>query len=161
MTFMLSMISVYNDTYSVIIAAGMTLFLSIGITLVAMQTRYDFTNCWFVAVCLVFALFGYGFASLACYRYMEYMQVVYGGIGALLMSIFLAIDTQLVLGKNKFRFSAEDYINACKFFWDNFLQFNLNNSFSLLLFQLYNCIWIYVTCFYTYYACLVRNKRRT
>lgn len=34
------------------------------------------------------------------------------GLGACLMAVFLAIDTQLLMGNKKYKFNEEDYINA-------------------------------------------------
>lgn len=40
------------------------------------------------------------------------MQAVYGGLGACLMAIFLAVDTQMLMGNKRLKFSEEDYVNA-------------------------------------------------
>jgi protein lifeguard len=41
-----------------------------------------------------------------------FFLAVYGGFGAILMAIFLAIDTQMLLGNKRLAFSPEDYVNA-------------------------------------------------
>ncbi len=53
------------------------------------------------------------------------MQAVYGGLGALLMALFLAIDTQLLLGSKRYSFNPEDYVNAA-------LQLYLDISYMFL-----------------------------
>ncbi len=106
------MISAYHRTESVLIAIAVTFFVVLGVTLFAMQTKFDFTNCWMVALCLSIALIAVSIAIGVSYRYSLVMQAVYGGIGAVIMAIFLAIDTQLLMGKGKYRFNPEDYINA-------------------------------------------------
>ena len=94
-------------------AIGCTFLITLGVTLFATQTQFDFTaNCWLVAICLMFALLGFGICAGIAWRYNSIMQAVYGGIGALLMALFLAIDTQLVIGNKKYAFSPEDYVNA-------------------------------------------------
>ena len=111
MTYMLSMVSAYHDIQAVAIAAGITLLISVGVTIFAMQTKFDFTkNCMLVAVCLCFALIGFGIACIFVRN--NIMQAVYGGLGACVMALFLAIDTQLILGNKKFSFNPEDYITA-------------------------------------------------
>jgi len=115
MTYMLGMISSYHEVQAVLIAIGITFFISVGVTLFAMQTKYDFTNCWMVMLFLVLALFGFGIcvAITAPYGHYYVMQAVYGGLGAVLMALFLAIDTQMIMGgKRKYQFSQEDYVFA-------------------------------------------------
>lgn len=111
MTYMMSMISAYHDTEIVFIAIGITLFLTLSITLFSMQTKYDFTqNCWFFLVVMSYTVLGFG---IACIIYRDYiMQAVYGGLGALLMSVFLAFDTQSLIGNKRFKFNPEDYFDA-------------------------------------------------
>ena len=113
LTYMLGMISAFHTTQAVLIAIGITLFISIGITLFSIQTKFDFTqNCWLVAICLTFALIGFGISCGIAYRYISVLQAVYGGIGAIIMSIFLGIDTQMLMGDKRFKYSPEDYVNA-------------------------------------------------
>lgn len=105
------MISAYHDVDAVLIAIGITLLITVGVTIFAMQTKYDFTqNCMLVAVCLCLALIGFGIACIFVRN--NIMQAVYGGLGALLMALFLAIDTQLILGNKRFAFNPEDYVLA-------------------------------------------------
>ena len=108
------MISAYHDIEAVFIALGITLFISIGVTLFSIQTKYDFTNCWMVLLCLCLALIGFGISCGIMYAVYPtaIIQAVYGGLGACLMAIFLAIDTQLIIGNKRFQYSAEDYVNA-------------------------------------------------
>ena len=42
MTLMLGMISAYHTIQGVLIAAGVTLFVVVGVSLVAIQTKFDF-----------------------------------------------------------------------------------------------------------------------
>jgi protein lifeguard len=117
MSYMLGMISSYHDVTSVLIAVGITLVVVIGVTLVSIQTKYDFTNCWLLMICLSFAFLGFGIACAVASAFsgpQSYiLQAVYGGVGAVLMSMFLAIDTQMLIGgKRKLQFSPEDYIFA-------------------------------------------------
>ncbi len=43
-------------------------------------------------------------------RINEFLQSI--GLGAILMAMFLAIDTQMLMGNKRNKFDAEDYINA-------------------------------------------------
>jgi hypothetical protein len=114
---LLAVVSAFHQIQLVAVAVGITLFISAGVTLFAIQTRFDFTSkCWLVVLMLVLALFGFGIAMsiTAAFSRTSFpiLQAVYGGIGALLMAIFLAIDTQMLMGNKRFKYSEEDYVNA-------------------------------------------------
>lgn len=111
---MLSMISAYHGINDVLVAIGVTLFITIGVTLFACQTKYDFTNCWMILLCLCLAFVGFGISCGVMYAFNHngVLQAVYGGLGAILMALFLAIDTQLIIGKRRFQYNPEDYVNA-------------------------------------------------
>ncbi len=107
------MISAYHEIEAVLLAIGITLFITIGVTLFAMQTKFDFTqNCWLLAIMLLLSLIGMGIGIAICVRYNIVLQGVFGGIGAIIMALFLAFDTQLIIGNKRFRYDAEDYVNA-------------------------------------------------
>ena len=113
MTFMLGMISAYYSTISVLFAIGIAIWVVSGLTIFAIQTKFDFTNWWMVLLCFILSLVVSGISIGLAYRYNVVLQGVYGAIGAILMSLFLAIDTQLLMGrKGSLAFSPEDYINA-------------------------------------------------
>lgn len=114
-SYLLGMISAFHDLDAVLMAAGCTLFLSVGVTIFASQTKIDFTRgCMWVAILLSLALFAFGICiSITAIWYQSHiLQAVYGGLGAALMSLFLAIDTQLIMGNHRNKYSEEDYINA-------------------------------------------------
>ena len=59
-----------------------------------------------IVVLLVWILFSWFFAFFAA------STVAYGLIGATICTIFLAIDTQMILGGKKYEYSEEDYVFA-------------------------------------------------
>ena len=85
-------------------------------TLFAIQTKFDFTSsaCMLVIVCLSLAFIGFGLACLivSLFTRIPVLQAVYGGLGALLMAVFLAVDTQMIMGGRNLQYSEEDYVNA-------------------------------------------------
>jgi FtsH-binding integral membrane protein len=110
---MLGMISAFHSISAVLIAVGITFFISLGVTLFACQTKFDFTSsCWLLIVMLVMSLVLMGISIALCFAFNVVLQGVYGGLGAVLMALFLAIDTQLIIGNKRFRYEAEDYVNA-------------------------------------------------
>jgi FtsH-binding integral membrane protein len=93
-----------------------TLVITIGVTIFAIQTKFDFTSsgCVLFICCISLAFIGFGFACLivSLFTRIPVLQAVYGGLGALLMAIFLAFDTQMIMGGRRMQFSEEDYVNA-------------------------------------------------
>ena len=116
-TYMLSMISAYHSVQAVFIAIGVTLIITIGVSIFAMQTKFDFTGsiCMMMVVCLSFAFLGFGISLLIVGLFVKsigILQAVYGGLGAMLMAVFLAIDTQMLIGNKRLKYSEEDYVDA-------------------------------------------------
>eukprot|EP00922_Rhytidocystis_sp_ex-Travisia-forbesii_P008705 GHVS01012742.1.p1 GENE.GHVS01012742.1~~GHVS01012742.1.p1 ORF type:complete len:335 (-),score=37.10 GHVS01012742.1:648-1652(-) len=92
------------------IAAGITAVVCIGLTIFAMQTKWDFTGCSvfiFVAI-LVLIIFG----IIAMIVRSKIMNIVYASLGALLFSFVLVYDTQQVVGgkHRKYQYSLDDYV---------------------------------------------------
>jgi len=97
---------------SIIIAAGITLGLVIFLTIFAFQTKIDFTACRGVMFCilLVFTICG---LIMIFIPYNRILEIVYAGIGAIIFSVYLIIDTQLMMGgQHKFSISPEEYVFA-------------------------------------------------
>eukprot|EP00922_Rhytidocystis_sp_ex-Travisia-forbesii_P015180 GHVS01022666.1.p1 GENE.GHVS01022666.1~~GHVS01022666.1.p1 ORF type:complete len:299 (+),score=41.08 GHVS01022666.1:489-1385(+) len=92
------------------IAAGITAVVCLGLTIFAIQTRWDFTGCSvfvFVAL-LVLIVFGIICAIMRTHI----MDIVYSSLGALLFSFILVYDTQQVVGgkHRKYQYSLDDYV---------------------------------------------------
>jgi FtsH-binding integral membrane protein len=98
---------------SVLLALATVTGVTLGLTLFAIQTKYDFTG-WgpylFVAI-LVLMIFGF---IIAFFPGNAVATKVYCGIGALIFSLYLVYDTQLIVGgeKRKYQFSIDDYAVA-------------------------------------------------
>jgi FtsH-binding integral membrane protein len=110
---LLGVISAQYDVEVVILAIGSTALITIGLTLFAFQTKWDFTrlNGSLFAILLVFMLFGIFMGALRAY--FPVVRMVYAGIGVLIFSLYLVHDTQLMMGgKHKYALSPEEYIFA-------------------------------------------------
>lgn len=110
MSYMVGMIASFHDTDSVIMAVGITAVVCFTVVIFSLQTKYDFTSCYGVLfVCLiVLILFG-----LLCICIQDkILHIVYGGLGALLFTCFLAVDTQMLLGNKELALSPEEYVFA-------------------------------------------------
>ncbi|KAH3685894.1 hypothetical protein WICPIJ_003132 [Wickerhamomyces pijperi] len=95
------------DTMIVLEAMIITLVIFIGLSLFAFQTKYDFTS-WVSALNgVLFAMIGVSFIWLFI-QPSNLMELVYSGVGALLFSVYIVVDTQLIMRK----FNVEDEIPA-------------------------------------------------
>ncbi|XP_038653829.1 protein lifeguard 1 isoform X2 [Scyliorhinus canicula] len=108
---LLGAVSVVYGADAVMWAVGATIFVSVGLTLFSLQTKWDFTTgsgILFVAL-LVLMAFGILCAIIRSF----WLHIVYASLGTLLFSIYLVIDTQLMLGgKHRYSLSPEEYIFA-------------------------------------------------
>ncbi|CAF5046342.1 unnamed protein product, partial [Rotaria sp. Silwood1] len=106
MGYMMGMISAYYKIESILIAIGITAFVCLGVTLFSFQTKYDFTSCFGVLFVISLALLGFGI--VCAFTYSRILYTVYAGLGA----VFLAVDTQLIMGGKRHEIGAEDHIFA-------------------------------------------------
>ncbi|XP_068611981.1 glutamate receptor, ionotropic, N-methyl D-aspartate-associated protein 1b (glutamate binding) [Brachionichthys hirsutus] len=110
LSYMVGMIASFHDTESVVMAVGITAVVCFSVVLFSLQTKYDFTSCYGVLfVCLiVLILFGF----LCIFIHDRILHIVYAGLGAMLFTCFLAVDTQLLLGNKEMALSPEEYVFA-------------------------------------------------
>uniref|UniRef100_A0A182Q3F2 Uncharacterized protein n=1 Tax=Anopheles farauti TaxID=69004 RepID=A0A182Q3F2_9DIPT len=110
-SFLVSMIAASYNSDEVMLAFGITAAVCLGLTLFAFQTKWDFTmlgGILFAAV-LVFFLFG----LISMFFPGKTTQIVYSSIGALLFSVYLIYDTQMMMGgHHKQSISPEEYVFA-------------------------------------------------
>ncbi|CAG9859562.1 unnamed protein product [Phyllotreta striolata] len=108
--FVATLVSFY-EVKAVLIAAGFTTAVCLGLCLFAFQTKWDFTMCGGFLFCslLVFLLFGF-----SCIWLMDDVAyLVYASIGALLFSLYLVYDIQVMMGGgHRYSLSPEEYIFA-------------------------------------------------
>ncbi|XP_035527135.1 protein lifeguard 1 [Morone saxatilis] len=110
LSYMVGTVASFHDTNVVIITMGATLAISLAIIIFSAQTRYDFTICYGILLILLVDLLMFGFFSTFYYSYMA--DIAYGCLGALLYSLFLMIDCQMLMGTSRYSLDPEDYINA-------------------------------------------------
>lgn len=108
------MLGLATSTYSaneVLLAVGICAIVVLGLTIFALQTKIDFTMCngilFVLLLCLMlFGIFGVIFKS-------NITMVVYASLGAVIFSIYIVVDTQLMLGgKHKYSLDPEEYVFA-------------------------------------------------
>lgn len=113
LTYMAGMVSSFYNTLSVVVAMGITAAVSLAISIFACQTKWDFTKCGGILMAGSIALFVFGIVCIIWYATFgpnRILHCVYGGVAALLFSMFLAYDTQMLIGGRKYELSPEDHI---------------------------------------------------
>ncbi|ELK17217.1 Transmembrane BAX inhibitor motif-containing protein 1 [Pteropus alecto] len=102
------------QTKAVIIAMIITAVVSISVTVFCFQTKVDFTSCTglFCVLGIVMMVTGIVTAIVLSFKYIYWLHMVYAALGAICFTLFLAYDTQLVLGNRKHTISPEDYITG-------------------------------------------------
>ena len=84
------------DSRIVLEALFLTLGIFLGLTAFACQTKYDFTSWMPYLFGGLWGLILFGFMA-AFFPYNSTMELIYGGIAALIFSAYILVDTQLVL----------------------------------------------------------------
>ena len=93
------------------IAVGVCAVVCLALTIFALQTKWDFTLCGGIVFVGIIILLIFGIVAICIPS--KVLDLVYASLGALLFSIYLVIDTQLMLGgKHNYAISPEEYIFA-------------------------------------------------
>ncbi|XP_015245018.1 PREDICTED: protein lifeguard 1-like [Cyprinodon variegatus] len=130
---MLGSVAAYFNAEAVMWAVGATAFVTFGISLFAMQSKWDFTpkaGCMWMFACSLLS-----FLMMCAIIRSQYLYIFYAYLGTVLFSFYLLLDTQLILGgkHRKYEISPEEYIYAALS-----LYLDIVNLFLLLL-QIINC----------------------
>ncbi|XP_051516949.1 protein lifeguard 2-like [Myxocyprinus asiaticus] len=114
LSYMTGMLSSYYNTKSVIICLGITALVCLAITILSFQTKMDITSYQGVLLVFCTAMFicGLFLAVILPFGYVPWLQVVYAALGAILFCMFLAFDTQMLMGSKHYTISPEEYIFA-------------------------------------------------
>merc|ERR1719379_1506895 len=103
---------------SVVLCAGITAFIFIGMTVFAWTTKTDFTGAgpYIFAAMLCLMCFGFflGIMSL-CGMNVKWGYMLYNIAGVFLFTFFIVFDTQRIMGElggHKYSFGIDDYVFA-------------------------------------------------
>jgi FtsH-binding integral membrane protein len=98
------------DAQTVVIAAGLTAAIVVGLTLYAIFTKTDFTVCGgILVVCMIALIIG---GIIGIFIRNKWLHLVLSILGVIVFGIYLVFDTQLTIGKNQRKYSIDDYIIA-------------------------------------------------
>lgn len=92
----ISVVTSYYQSRIVVQALILTLGLFVALTLFACQTKYDFTNWMPYLFGALWFLILFGFVSVF-FPYNSTMELIYGGLAALIFSGYILVDTQLIM----------------------------------------------------------------
>jgi len=108
----LGVVGIVYTPESILLAGGVTFGIVLTLTIFAFQTKIDFTACRGVMLCVLMVFFLCGIIMIFI-PYSRIIEIVYGGIGATIFSVYLIIDTQMMMGGNhKYSISPEEYVFA-------------------------------------------------
>ncbi|GFQ91932.1 protein lifeguard 1 [Trichonephila clavata] len=110
MSYMLGTISSFYNTDVVLMAVGICAAVCLAVSVFSFHTKFDFTSCGGILFILVWVLFLFGILTI--FTYNRIMTTIYAGCGALLFVLFLAYDTQMLMGGKKHELSPEEHVFA-------------------------------------------------
>ncbi|XP_046968526.1 protein lifeguard 1-like isoform X1 [Vanessa cardui] len=110
-SFLLGVTSSMYASDAVMMAVGLTAAVCLALTLFAFQTKWDFTVMGGALLCATVVLLIFGIVAIFVPG--KTMTLIYASLGALIFSLYLIYDTQLMMGgKHKFTISPEEYVFA-------------------------------------------------
>uniref|UniRef100_A0A8C4ZB87 Transmembrane BAX inhibitor motif containing 1b n=1 Tax=Gadus morhua TaxID=8049 RepID=A0A8C4ZB87_GADMO len=112
MSYMTGTIASYYDTKAVFLAMGITTIVCLAVTIFCFQTKVDFTSCGGLLCILAVLLMILGVitAVVLSFQYIPWLHMLYAAIGAVIYTLFLAYNTQLLLGNRELALSPEEYV---------------------------------------------------
>jgi len=101
----------YYSTNTLLIASGSTALITLGLTLFAFQTKYDFTGYGPYLLSFLLTIIFMGILSL--FITSQFYNILYSSIGSLLFSFYIVYDTQLIIGgKHKYQYDSDEHVFA-------------------------------------------------
>ena len=108
------------QTVVILIAVGITGIVVIGLTIFAFQTRIDFTVFTGGMLALLLTLLAIGI--IAAIVRVHWLSMLYAALGTLVFSIYIIIDTQLIMGGKTVEISPEEYVLAVLHLYIDIIQ---------------------------------------
>lgn len=112
LSYMTGTISSFYDTKAVFLALGITAVVCIAVTVFCFQTKVDFTKCrgLFCVLGIVTFVTGIITVIVLSFKYIYWLHMLYAALGAIVFTMFLAYDTQLLIGNRKYSIGPDEYI---------------------------------------------------
>ncbi|XP_017276240.1 protein lifeguard 3 [Kryptolebias marmoratus] len=111
-SYMAGAISSYYETKAVFLAMGITAAVCIAVTVFCFQTKVDFTSCggFLCIAAVLLMIIGIVTAIVLSFQYVPWLHMLYAAIGAIVYTLFLVYNTQLLIGNRELAISPEEYI---------------------------------------------------
>ncbi|CAB1457524.1 unnamed protein product [Pleuronectes platessa] len=112
LSYMSGSISSYYETKAVLLAMGITALVCIAVTIFCFQTKVDFTSCGGLlsVAAVLLMIIGIVTAVVLSFQYVPWLHMLYAAIGAVVYTLFLVYNTQLLIGNRELAISPEEYI---------------------------------------------------
>uniref|UniRef100_A0A672G3U8 Protein lifeguard 2 n=1 Tax=Salarias fasciatus TaxID=181472 RepID=A0A672G3U8_SALFA len=106
--------SSFYNTKSVMLCLGITAVVCLSVTVFSFQSKVDVTSCQGVlfSLCMAMLLCAITLSIVVPFGYVPWLHAIYAVLGAILFTLFLAFDTQLLLGNKRYTISPEEYVFA-------------------------------------------------
>ncbi|XP_043107573.1 fas apoptotic inhibitory molecule 2b [Puntigrus tetrazona] len=114
MACMLGFISSFYNTKSVVLCIGITATVCLCVTIFSFQSKIDITSFQglLFILCMVMFFCAMVMGFVVPFGYVPWLHAVYASVGAVVFTMFLAFDTQLLIGNKQYAMSPEEYIFA-------------------------------------------------
>uniref|UniRef100_A0A3P9IX34 Transmembrane BAX inhibitor motif containing 1b n=1 Tax=Oryzias latipes TaxID=8090 RepID=A0A3P9IX34_ORYLA len=112
LSYMAGTISSYYETKAVLIAMGITVVVCVAVTVFCFQTKVDLTSCSGL-LCIagvLLMIIGIVTAVVLSFQYVHWLHMLYAAIGAVVYTLFLVYNTQLLIGNRELAISPEEYV---------------------------------------------------
>lgn len=112
LSYMSGTISSYYETKAVFIAMIITAIICVAVTIFCFQTKVDFTSCGglLCILAVLLTIIGIVTAIVLSFQYVPWLHMLYAAIGALVYTLFLVYNTQLLIGNREQSISPEEYV---------------------------------------------------
>ena len=112
MTYLLGVVGVVYSSQMLLLGGITTLSIFLGLSLYAVQSKYDYTQYGNYLIIALFSLILFGF--ILGFTNIPILNTVYSVLGAMIFAFYIVYDTQLIVGGNhrKHQFSTDDYVIA-------------------------------------------------
>jgi hypothetical protein len=106
----LGFIGAAYQTHVILMIIGLTAIVVLSLTMFACQTTIDFTPFSGGMIAIFLTLLGVGI--IAAIFQAHWITVLYAGLGTIVFTIYLIMDTQMIMGGRSQEVNPEDYILA-------------------------------------------------
>ncbi|ROL42408.1 Protein lifeguard 2 [Anabarilius grahami] len=104
----------FYNSKSVLLCIGITATVCLCVTIFSFQNKIDITSYQglLFILCMVMFFCAIVMGLVVPFGYVPWLHAVYASIGAVVFTMFLAFDTQLLMGNKQYALSPEEYIFA-------------------------------------------------